>query len=263
MAYGDNYYEQLSVPERLKGVSDIASGGSCLALVHDPGANAVPLTNATVPAGTPLMALTPRSSTMALFTATGLPEGVTIDSATGLISGTPVSAGLFLGNVTVTDHLQSRSWPVSIIITPGSDTALAGYAAWRAAQLSEPELAAMSAPLQDADGDGLANLLEYALGTPPADLAHSSLAAVAALHSFARNAGENSPSRWTSRLRRCAPSNIAHSLPAAWTLQPRQRSSHPKSSRVHPLIKPDLDATDPGSGDGMSNRFCRLAVTLP
>ena len=71
---------------------------------------------------------TPYSATLAAaggtppysWTATGLPDAVTIDSTTGAISGTPSAAGSFTVNVTVTDaatpthHTASKSFPLTI-----------------------------------------------------------------------------------------------------------------------------------------------------
>lgn len=47
--------------------------------------------------------------------ATGLPSGLHLDSATGIISGTPVSAGVYHPTLTITDaHLDASTVPVTI-----------------------------------------------------------------------------------------------------------------------------------------------------
>ena len=58
------------------------------------------------------------------YTATGLPPGLAINSATGIISGTPTTAGSYTTTVTVTDNvgIQGKttfSWSVSSIPSQG------------------------------------------------------------------------------------------------------------------------------------------------
>ena len=52
------------------------------------------------------------------YGATDLPAGLSIDSADGLISGTPTQAGVFTANVTATNLIGTGSLPVTISVLP-------------------------------------------------------------------------------------------------------------------------------------------------
>ncbi len=57
-----------------------------------------------------------------VWTATGLPAGLAINGSSGLITGTPTTAGTVVGSVSVTSGGLTNSSPISITINPGAGT---------------------------------------------------------------------------------------------------------------------------------------------
>ena len=97
------------------------------------------------------------------YAATGLPAGLTINAATGQITGTPLSSGVYPATLSATNVLTTVNAGVTFtVVAPAWDT-------WRAAHFNSGELAdtAISGPGADPDGDGVANLLEYIQGRDP------------------------------------------------------------------------------------------------
>ncbi len=103
------------------------------------------------------------TSAPASFSATGLPAGLSIDPATGAITGTPTEKGKFTVTVSATNGAGTGSTTLELTVT-GQD-----YAAWVALSFPVGEQADVlkAGPAADADGDGVPNLLEFVLGSDP------------------------------------------------------------------------------------------------
>ena len=97
------------------------------------------------------------------YGASGLPAGLTLNPTSGLISGTPTTSGVYRATLTAS-NASGTGGPFTLTLTVDEP-----FSAWRAANFTATELqnAAVSGPLGDATGAGVANLVKYALGIPP------------------------------------------------------------------------------------------------
>lgn len=117
---------------------------------------------ASAPAGAPYSyQFTADGAPSPTYSVTGgaLPPGLSLDSATGLLSGTPTTRGVY-GGIRVTASNGVPTSPVATFSITVSDTA-SHYAS------SFGLTGADAAPTADFDADGLTNLLEYALNLNP------------------------------------------------------------------------------------------------
>lgn len=92
------------------------------------------------------------------FVATGLPGGISVNPATGVISGTPTAPGVYPVSLSATNGSGTATSAVTYIVPGGTS-----YTTWA----SQKSLTATSW-MDDPDHDGLVNLVEYALDRNPA-----------------------------------------------------------------------------------------------
>lgn len=96
------------------------------------------------------------------FGATGLPGGLSVNTSSGLISGTLTSTGTT--NVTISAANSAGPGTATLVIA-----ALSPYAAWQSEYFSASNLAnqTVSGDTADPAGDGIPNLMKYALNLNP------------------------------------------------------------------------------------------------
>lgn len=102
------------------------------------------------------------------FAATNLPNGLTLNTTTGLISGTTAANGIINISVSATNTAGTGTQNVALEIADESGST---FAEFREARFSPSELADpdYSGEDDDPDHDGMSNLLEFAFGSDPED----------------------------------------------------------------------------------------------
>ncbi len=103
-----------------------------------------------------------------VFSAAPLPDGLTLDSATGIISGIPAAAG----DTQVTVQASNSAGSVSRVLTISvRDTPpVVSLEAWRRAIFGASSInPAIAGDAADPDGDSFTNLQEFNMGTNPLD----------------------------------------------------------------------------------------------
>ncbi|MET0262068.1 MAG: Ig domain-containing protein, partial [Rariglobus sp.] len=88
------------------------------------------------------------------YAASGLPAGLSVNPATGEISGTPTMAGTYAITLETTNVAGSRTATLTLSV-------LSPFAAWS-------ELHGVLSADSDTDGDARSALMEYAMGSNPA-----------------------------------------------------------------------------------------------
>ena len=100
------------------------------------------------------------------FTADPLPDGLTLDPNTGVISGAPTSTGVFV--IAVGSANSAGSFSRNLTITVTTDPPVLTWDAWRRANFgasaNDPAIAGETA---DPDDDGVTNLDEFLAGSNP------------------------------------------------------------------------------------------------
>jgi len=118
-------------------------------------------TSASVAYGSPFAYTITASNSPATFSATGLPVGLSVNVNTGLISGTPTTHGTSAIILGATNAGGTGQANLALTVT------LSAIEQWRFDNFGTPDPIGNTAPEADFDGDGLSNLLEYALGSDP------------------------------------------------------------------------------------------------
>ena len=102
------------------------------------------------------------------FSAAPLPEGLSLDPNSGILSGTPTAAGTTSVGVQVSNSAGSKPAILNLVVTPEPLPVTIGE--WRRANFgfsaADPTIAGDDA---DPDGDGFTNLQEFQTGTNPLD----------------------------------------------------------------------------------------------
>src|SRR5439155_27358873 len=93
------------------------------------------------------------------WTATGLPAGLSLDSATGMVSGTPTQTGFFSVDVTLTDsqsnQVPPQTFPLTINAAPAITTATLPNGQQGAAYSARPLSASGGTPSLTWSANGL------------------------------------------------------------------------------------------------------------
>jgi hypothetical protein len=103
-------------------------------------------------------------STHLTFSKVAGPDWLSVEPA-GLVQGTPPA--LASGDFSITIRVTDSGAPAKSADQSYTLTVQAGFAGWAATHFNLPAEAALSGPQVDADGDGLANLGEYAFRRNP------------------------------------------------------------------------------------------------
>lgn len=116
-------------------------------------------------AATPVQRQIGVSAAPNVWNAAGLPPGLTMNPATGVLTGTVATPGTHLVALSFSNPRYSGSGHFRLLILPPLESSQAAYTAWR--ELHWEPNSYDYHPTYDADGDGRNNLLEFALGSDP------------------------------------------------------------------------------------------------
>ena len=126
------------------------------------------ITSSTVITGTNFMALSytiTASNSPTSYSVTGLPSWLSLNTTTGVISGTPTMSGTFVASVGAGNlsGLGMAMWTLTVL------PAGSAYQSWQSLVFTAPQLShpTISGDTANPTGDGISNLMKYALGMNP------------------------------------------------------------------------------------------------
>ncbi len=143
--------EMLFVTTVVVSPKDITSDIKVSAQMGVPFSYAIKATGGTAPLG---------------FNASPLPSGLTVNSVSGAISGTPAAAGTSEILIAATNTAGSISATLALTVTAAAPAV--SFSQWLSGHFgASAGVQAVAGDLADPDGDGMQNLIEYAFGRDP------------------------------------------------------------------------------------------------
>lgn len=179
--------------------------------------------------------------------ASGLPDGLSFNPATGVISGTPTAAGVTTIPLGATNANGSGASTLTLTVTGAT---LSPIQDWALLNFGDSDLTGLRAPDADFDGDGLSNLLEYAIASNPTVATPASAIATALVDSKLQLTFLRARAELTYVVE--GSSDLAN--PASWQVI----ATNPGAvSDTTPVTVEDTDSVP-----AAPKRFLRLRVTL-
>jgi hypothetical protein len=202
------------------------------------------------------------SNTPTSYNATGLPAGLTINTATGLITGTTSVYGV--SNIPISASNQAGTGTATLTLT-----VLRAYDAWKAQKFTPPQLLnpAISGDSATPSGDGISNLIKYALGLNPnmyysssSVLPYAQLQTVGGTKYLTLTFTQNT-----------AAADVTYSVEASTTLSGTWTEINPLLSANQVGVLPDtpsagintITVKDTQPASASTRRFMRLRITNP
>ena len=123
-------------------------------------------TNATATQGTVFSYVIAANYQPTSFSATGLPPGLSVNTATGVISGTPTTSGSYPVALSAANATGTGTATLTLTVNPYT----VSFSTWEANYFSTAQMAdpAISGPTATPESDGTPNLMKYLCNIDPA-----------------------------------------------------------------------------------------------